>query len=86
MHFYSGYIYLCQGNQNLVCCVVAAPVANISVVGTSWLQHGDIWDLQVYWNGSASFEYCIKILSGSYNVTGRVFLELYVGYTSVWVL
>jgi hypothetical protein len=56
----------------LVCCVVAAPVANISVVGTSWLQHGDIWDLQVYWNGSAGFEYCIKILSGSYNVTGRV--------------
>lgn len=56
----------------LVCCVAAAPVANISVVGTSWLQHGDIWDLQVYWNGSAGFEYCIKILSGSYNVTGRV--------------
>jgi len=50
---------------------VKAPVANISVVGTSWLQHGDIWDLQVYWNGSAGFEYCIKILSGSYNVTGN---------------
>lgn len=50
---------------------VKAPVANISVVGTNWLQHGDIWDLQVYWNGSAEFEYCIKILSGSYNVTGN---------------
>ena len=56
----------------LVCFVPAAPVANVSVVGTSWLQHGDIWDLQVYWNGSAWFGYCIKILPGSYNVTGRV--------------
>jgi hypothetical protein len=55
----------------LVCCVTAAPVSNISVVGTSWLQHGDMWDLQVYWNGSAEFEYCIQILSGSYDVTGR---------------
>jgi len=59
-------------NVGVLCCVAAAPVANISVVGSSWLQHGDIWDLQVYWNGSAGFEYCIKILSGSYNVSGRV--------------
>ncbi|GFG31677.1 hypothetical protein Cfor_04834 [Coptotermes formosanus] len=50
---------------------VKAPVENISVVGTNWLQHGDIWDLQVYWNGSAGFEYGFKILSGSYNVTGN---------------
>jgi hypothetical protein len=68
----------------LVCFVAAAPVENISVVGTNWLQHGDIWDLQVYWNGSAGFEYGFKILSGSYNVTGRI--SHCCMYIAIWIL
>jgi hypothetical protein len=51
--------------------VAAAPVENVSVLGTNWLQHGDMLNLQVYCNGSAMFEYCIRILPGSYNVTGK---------------
>lgn len=55
----------------LVPFVAAAPIANISVSGSNWLQHGDVMYLQVYCNGSAVVEYCIRILPGSYNVTGR---------------
>ncbi|PNF42397.1 hypothetical protein B7P43_G02554 [Cryptotermes secundus] len=51
--------------------VVKAPVANVSVSGSSWLQHGDMLNLQVQCNGSAMIEYCIRILPGSYNVTGN---------------
>lgn len=50
---------------------VRAPVNNVVVAGTNWLQHGDMLNLSVTCNGSAPYAYCIKIVLGEYNATGN---------------
>ncbi|XP_063240514.1 uncharacterized protein LOC134541196 isoform X2 [Bacillus rossius redtenbacheri] len=51
--------------------VVRAPVSGIEVSGSNWLQHGDMVNLTVSFNGSVNFTHCIQPKQGSYNVTGN---------------
>jgi len=56
--------------NNVTVCS-AAPVENLAYTGTNWIQPGDILDLQVYCNGSGSFQYCAYPETQDYNVTGK---------------
>ncbi|CAL1687058.1 unnamed protein product [Lasius platythorax] len=50
---------------------VRAPVTNISVEGTNWIQPWDMLSLNVTCKGSGPFSKCLQFHHGKYNVTGN---------------
>ncbi|KYM94803.1 hypothetical protein ALC62_14398, partial [Cyphomyrmex costatus] len=50
---------------------VRAPVSNISVEGTNWIQAWDMLSLNVTCKGSGPFSKCFQFYRGKYNVTGN---------------
>ncbi|XP_011172773.2 uncharacterized protein LOC105205181 [Solenopsis invicta] len=50
---------------------VRAPVSNISVEGTNWIQPWDMLSLNVTCKGSGPFSKCLQFHRGKYNVTGN---------------
>lgn len=49
----------------------SAPVSNISVDGTNWIQPWDMLNLNVTCKGSGPFRKCLQFHRGKYNVTGN---------------
>lgn len=47
------------------------PVANVTISGNLWLQYGEVLNLEVKYDGSPPFEYCLKIEDDTYNITGN---------------
>uniref|UniRef100_A0A1A9VB86 Uncharacterized protein n=1 Tax=Glossina austeni TaxID=7395 RepID=A0A1A9VB86_GLOAU len=47
------------------------PISNFSVSGKTWLEHGDILNMEVKCKGSPSFEYCYLVYDAPYNSTGN---------------
>ncbi|KAI4487049.1 hypothetical protein M0802_012072 [Mischocyttarus mexicanus] len=56
---------------------VRAPVTNITVKGTDWIQPWDMLSLNVTCNGSGPYYKCLRIHLGKYNVTGNETCEFY---------
>ncbi|XP_032669375.1 uncharacterized protein LOC116843236 isoform X2 [Odontomachus brunneus] len=50
---------------------VRAPISNISVDGTNWIQPWDMLNLNVTCKGSGPFHKCLQFHRGKYNVTGN---------------
>ncbi|XP_029170282.1 uncharacterized protein LOC114939972 isoform X2 [Nylanderia fulva] len=50
---------------------VRAPVSNISVEGTNWIQPWDMLSLNVTCKGSGPFCKCLQFHHGKYNITGN---------------
>ncbi|XP_071560811.1 uncharacterized protein [Temnothorax nylanderi] len=50
---------------------VRAPVSNISVGGTNWIQPWDMLSLNVTCKGSGPFSKCLQFHRGKYNATGN---------------
>ncbi|KYN43886.1 hypothetical protein ALC56_01621 [Trachymyrmex septentrionalis] len=50
---------------------VRAPVSNISVEGTNWIQPWDMLSLNVTCKGSGPFSKCLEFHRGKYNATGN---------------
>ncbi|XP_050464993.1 uncharacterized protein LOC126858579 [Cataglyphis hispanica] len=50
---------------------VRAPISNISVEGTNWIQPWDMLSLNVTCKGSGPFSKCLQFYRGKYNVTGN---------------
>ncbi|XP_012220832.1 uncharacterized protein [Linepithema humile] len=50
---------------------VRAPISNISIEGTNWIQPWDMLSLNVTCKGSGPFLKCLRFHSGKYNVTGN---------------
>ncbi|XP_011331991.1 uncharacterized protein LOC105276228 isoform X2 [Ooceraea biroi] len=50
---------------------VRAPLSNISVEGTNWIQPWDMLSLNVSCKGSGPFSKCLQFHRGKYNVTGN---------------
>ncbi|KAH0951978.1 hypothetical protein HN011_005159 [Eciton burchellii] len=50
---------------------VRAPVSNISIEGTNWIQAWDMLSLNVSCKGSGPFSKCLQFHRGKYNVTGN---------------
>lgn len=48
-----------------------APIMNISVEGTNWIQPWDMLSLNVTCKGSGPFNKCLYFHRGKYNVTGN---------------
>uniref|UniRef100_D3TNI2 Putative salivary mucin n=1 Tax=Glossina morsitans morsitans TaxID=37546 RepID=D3TNI2_GLOMM len=46
-------------------------ISNFSVSGKTWLEHGDILNMEVKCKGSPSFEYCYLVYDAPYNSTGN---------------
>lgn len=44
---------------------------NLTVTGSNWLQPGDVLHLEVKCGGSPPYHYCVKFITGVYNVTGN---------------
>lgn len=49
----------------------SAPISNISVDGTNWIQPWDMLNLNVTCKGSGPFHKCLQFHRGKYNVTGN---------------
>lgn len=49
----------------------SAPLTNISVEGTNWIQPWDMLSLNVTCKGSGPFFKCLEFHRGKYNVTGN---------------
>lgn len=43
----------------------------MEIKGDNWLLHGDLLNLSVKCQGSATFSYCVNFYKGQYNVTGN---------------
>ncbi|KAL6262341.1 hypothetical protein P5V15_007432 [Pogonomyrmex californicus] len=50
---------------------IRAPVSNISVEGTNWIQPWDMLSLNISCKGSGPFSKCLQFHRGKYNVTGN---------------
>ncbi|EGI68417.1 hypothetical protein G5I_02930, partial [Acromyrmex echinatior] len=50
---------------------VRAPVSNISVEGTNWIQPWDMLSLNITCKGSGPFSKCLQFHRGKYNATGN---------------
>ncbi|XP_043790119.1 uncharacterized protein LOC122713593 isoform X1 [Apis laboriosa] len=50
---------------------VRAPIRNITVEGTNWIQPWDMLSLNVTCKGSGPFNKCLQFQRGKYNVTGN---------------
>ncbi|KYQ56453.1 hypothetical protein ALC60_04530 [Trachymyrmex zeteki] len=50
---------------------VRAPVSNISVEGTNWIQPWDMLSLNITCKGSGPFSKCLQFYHGKYNTTGN---------------
>lgn len=50
---------------------VKAPITNITIKGTDWIQPWDMLSLNVTCNGSGPFYKCLEFHQGKYNVTGN---------------
>ncbi|XP_046740910.1 uncharacterized protein LOC124408202 [Diprion similis] len=50
---------------------VRAPISNITVTGTNWLQPWEMLSLNVSCKGSGPFKVCLSIHPGNYNITGN---------------
>ncbi|XP_015515585.2 uncharacterized protein LOC107221185 [Neodiprion lecontei] len=50
---------------------VRAPISNITVSGTNWLQPWEMLSLNVSCKGSGPFKVCLSIHPGNYNITGN---------------
>ncbi|XP_015187293.1 PREDICTED: uncharacterized protein LOC107072128 isoform X2 [Polistes dominula] len=51
--------------------LVRAPITNITIKGTDWIQPWDMLSLNVTCNGSGPFYKCFEFHQGKYNVTGN---------------
>jgi hypothetical protein len=51
--------------------IFSAPVSNISIEGTNWIQAWDMLSLNVSCKGSGPFSKCLQFHRGKYNVTGN---------------
>lgn len=45
------------------------PIENVTVSGNSWLQHGEVLNLQVKCVGSPPYEYCVNMYDSQHNMT-----------------
>lgn len=50
---------------------IIAPIRNITVEGTNWIQPWDMLSLNVTCKGSGPFNKCLQFQRGKYNVTGN---------------
>jgi hypothetical protein len=50
---------------------VKAPINNVSFTGQTWLQHGDVLNLEIKCSGSGPYHYCLRFQAGEYNITGN---------------
>lgn len=50
---------------------IRAPITNVSVEGTNWIQPWDMLSLNVTCKGSGPFNRCLHFYRGDYNITGN---------------
>lgn len=46
-------------------------MVNVTILGNYWLQYGEVLNIEVKYDGSAPFQYCIKFENAVYNMTGN---------------
>ncbi|KAG4065197.1 hypothetical protein HA402_007594 [Bradysia odoriphaga] len=51
--------------------IVKHPLTDITISGNLWLQSGEVLNLEVKYDGSPPFDYCLKIEDDTYNITGN---------------
>jgi hypothetical protein len=58
-----------------------APIDNVSFNGKTWLQHGEVLNLEIKCTGSPPYQYCLKFHPGEYNITGNETCTRYLNET-----
>lgn len=50
---------------------ISGPLTDITISGNLWLQYGEVLNLEVKYDGSPPFDYCLKMEDDTYNITGN---------------
>lgn len=50
---------------------ISDPISDLIVNGTTWINDGDDYQLNIFCNGSPNFEYCIRHIDGPYIMDGH---------------